>query len=688
MLDFDNAMKEGINYHQQGKLDEAFSIYNSLNIQYPEKPECLFLLGTLEGQRGEYTKGRQYLERALVIMPDYPEALNSLGIILKNSGEVQAAIRCLKRAVSLKPDFLSSLQNLGIAYDKNGQHKLAEKAFRKALLLAPDDAGLHNSLGISFQSRGDYENAEASFRKAITVFPHFSQANLNLANTLIRFRNFTQAMQYAEVAVQLMPESCNAYNTLGLVQEKLDMLESASRSFLKAVHLNESFPEAYKNLADVYVKLNLLERAKEACQKAIDLNSEYVSAFNTLGVIFSRNGQAAEAEASYNCALKKDPGNANAYNNLGALYLDEGKLEKAEHCFEKAIALKPEFTVAYRHLSRVHFFSDDDEKVDAIEAMLKSGELDDADQMQLSFTLAKAYEDIGNYSLAFNYMEMGNRLKRSMVQYDFQQDVAFFQSLRSLFTREFIQSRQLHSRESPRPVFIVGMPRSGTTLTEQILASHTEVYGAGEIDFFDKLCNDASFLNMKPYPQCMLNLDKVAFERMASAYKAKLSSLAPDYGVVTDKLTGNFIHIGMIKILFPEAKIIHCSRHPIDNCLSLYKQYFTSGNLYSYDQMELCQYYQQYQWLMEHWKAVTDHGFYECNYEKLVADPEAQIRAILDYCNLDFQQECMLFHQTNRLVKTASAAQVRQPIYKKAVNHWENYAQELKPFVDFFASSE
>jgi len=302
--------------------------------------------------------------------------------------------------------------------------------------------------------------------------------------------------------------------------------------------------------------------------------------------------------------------------------------------------------------------------------------------MHFAFALGKVYADIGNDDRSFEYYLAGNQFKRNSIDYSIADDVAYFDAIKQVFKKEFFQRHAGIGSADTTPIFIVGMPRSGTSLVEQILASHSQVYGAGELNDMGNLIARACDEDSNKYPHCLLQMNDEELSGLGSAYLTRLHTYAPTAARITDKMPHNFLNLGLIHLVMPGAKIIHCHRNPADNALSIFKELFSKGKHgYAYDLKELGQYYRLYQDLMAHWRRVLPGAFYELRYEDLVADQETQTRRLLEYCDLPWEDACLAFHRSQRVVRTASLVQVRQPMHANSVEGWRRHEQRMQAFI-------
>ena len=374
----------------------------------------------------------------------------------------------------------------------------------------------------------------------------------------------------------------------------------------------------------------------------------------------------------------------NAWANFGAGNAQRilSRLDEARRYYERAIALTPGISTFHRPLVEMKRIREDDPQLTNMEDLAQRiTSLPQNEQIELHFALAKAYDDLGRYEAAFEHLHDGNALKRRMVVYDEASQLGALRNIETAFTSEAIAARRGRGNLSDLPIFIVGMPRSGTTLVEQMLASHRRVFGAGELTYTSELVASAQAAGKFPFDFALLS-DKELYD-LGSLYLARLRPLAPSADRIIDKLPFNFGILGLIHLVLPKARIIHLRRDPVDTCFSCYANLFSQGIEFSNDLGELGRYYRAYQRLMAHWRRVLPQGaMLEVQYEELVADFETQSRRIVDYCGLEWDANCLLYYETKRAVRTASAAQVRQPLFSNSIGRWLPYKQQLQPLLD------
>lgn len=444
-------------------------------------------------------------------------------------------------------------------------------------------------------------------------------------------------------------------------------------------------PELYNNLAMIYAQSGRKAQARKFWKQALAINPRFSDARMHLATLLEQSGETDKAVSGYERVLADHPRQFIARYRLANLVKAQGRLDEAARHYETILRQEPGYTQAHFTYSLVHKYREaSDPHIDAMLDLYERKGLPAENRTHLAFALAKAFDDIGDYPRAFRYLEEGNQIRAASFRYAIDGDEALFENIESVFTRDSISRMRVDADPSNRPIFIVGMPRSGTSLVERILASHSTVYGAGELEDFYALSvtnflrrsGDFGFMPLESYPRS-------AFEITGKSYLEKLESLDSSAARVTDKLPLNFMMIGLIRLVLPNARIVHCVRDARDTCLSIYRQNFATGNYrFAYDLKTLGQFHNLYQGLMRHWHENLPGEIYDIGYEALTADPEHEIRKLLAACDLEWEDRCLEFDKSEGLVKTASHYQVRQPMYTSSVRSWENYREFLTPLLD------
>ena len=462
-------------------------------------------------------------------------------------------------------------------------------------------------------------------------------------------------------------------------------LVSAESEYRALIGQNVRTPQLYSNLALICAQSARPDEAHDLWVKALAIDPAFPDALMNLANSYSQRGEIDRATGLYRRVISAHPHIVDAKYLLANLHKSQGKLEQAAASYKQIMAQQPDYTPAHFLYSGIHKYRDKtDPHIRTMLALYESNRLAAEKKIHLAFALSKAFEDLKDYPQAFNYMAAGNRLRYATFNYRVDSDADLFANIIETFTREAISKLQVNAESSNKPIFVIGMPRSGTSLVEKILSSHSDVHGAGEIDTFYSLGANL-FLNPdKRYQFDPLDsYPKDKFETLGKAYIEQIDLLDKQARRITDKLPFNFMMAGLIKIALPNAKIIHCTRDAEDNCLSIYKTNFaTESYRFAYDLKTVGQFHNLYQMLMNHWHESMPGVIYDISYEALTQNPEHEIRELLSACDLEWQDSCLEFNKSAGLVKTASYYQVRQPMYTSSVKLWENYREFLAPLLE------
>ena len=426
-----------------------------------------------------------------------------------------------------------------------------------------------------------------------------------------------------------------------------------------------------------------LSQAVEVLDKAIELKSDVVDSHSNRGIALKELGRAEGALASYDRAIELQPDFPEAHFNRGNVLLGLGRFDEAAESYEQAIAIRQDFSEAHRSLSTLKHYTPDDAQVDLMERLFAAANTSDADRMELGFALAKAHEDLGDIDTSFDFLTEGNDLRKQVQHYDIEDDRKLFAEIKSLFSAAGPSPVAAQQSTSPiRPVFIVGMLRSGTSLVEQILASHSQVHGAGELDAMTRLASPLlSDLIEQQDSMQLRGLPDADSDELRNAYLDTLGELGVTERIITDKMPLNFRWIGFILSALPDAKIIHLNRDPMATCWSVYKHYFPDPCLFAYDLEDLAKFYRLYVDLMAFWRERYRDSIYDLDYERLTENQESETRELLAFCDLGWEDRCIDFHETARQVRTMSAAQVRKQLYKGSSEAWKKFEHRLQPLI-------
>ncbi|MDH3673192.1 MAG: sulfotransferase [Gammaproteobacteria bacterium] len=527
---------------------------------------------------------------------------------------------------------------------------------------------------------GDLQQAERLYRQVLKHVPNHAGTLHQLALLVHRCGRSKEAIDLLTRAVAAEPADAVGHNNLGNMLREQGRMKEAITAYRAAVRCRPDYITAHFNLAGIFNDEWALEAAEECYRSVLRLSPEDAEAWNGLGTVMQKQGRVPEAIEAYQTALRFEADYANAHNNLGLALQAQGDLKAANACYRKAIALEPDYAKAHENIVRSRRYGPADrDEIARLEALVGTPETSEEALMSLHFALGKVYDDCGAFEQAFSHYQAGNRLKRKTVKFKRERHIAEASDIIATFDRQFFERRTDFGDVSDLPVFIVGMPRSGTTLVEQIIASHPRAFGAGELH---QVTNIAVGLRKRlhthlPYPKCATMIDRSLAQSLAEGYLDYLKGAGGDALRVTDKAPGNFIHLGLIALMFPNARVIHCRREALDVCLSIYFQRFERGHNYAYDLSDIAVSYRQYERMMRHWREVLPLKIYEVQYEAQIADQEAVSRRLIDYCGLPWDERCLEYYKNKRAVQTASSWQARQPIYSDSVKRWKRYEKYL-----------
>ncbi len=564
--------------------------------------------------------------------------------------------------------------------EKRRQKKLTEKLPKKQ---APIDVSQSLNQALQVFNEGNFEKARQLCQQILRAEPshHFALYLMGLGAH--RSGKIDEAIETINKALVIKPDFIEAHSNLGNVYKSAGRFDEAIASYQKAISLKPDYVEAHYNLGNALRDKGNLSEAVLSYQKVISINPGYAPVYTNLGNTLVELNKLEEGIVSYNKAVELTPTVAEAYLNLGNALRDSGDMEKATSCFRKAIAIDPEFGEAYRILSRLKKFSVKDPDIRIMEEINTRTHLDNNQKMHFGFALGKVYDDLKQPKKAFDFYKTANDLKRRSYDYESDKEVQKVDRLKAIYTKEFINKFSNDEDQGDAVIFILGMPRSGTSLIEQIIASHPRVFGAGELENLTNIAKARFGENNSPdFLTRLNNTTSNDFIEAGKAYLQSIDMMTDKADFITDKMPHNFEQIGLIKLALPQAKIIHCRRDPVDTCLSIYKNLLVSErHSYASDLTELGTYYTLYQDLMAHWENVIPEEIYNVSYEDMVSDQEGQSRALIEHCGLEWDDACLNFHTTTRPVKTASSAQVRKPIYKDSIAAWKPYEQQLAPLL-------
>ena len=603
---------------------------------------------------------------------------------LHQSGRLQDALRAYRQILDVEPRHPEALEFAAAAAYQAEDFQQAADWLRRLVEIAPGNARALDNLGGVLQKLERFDEAVAVHRRVLEIRGDDADAYFNLGNALWKLKNFDQAVAVYRQGLEFRPDDADAFYWLGRALNEIEQFDEAVDSYRRSLEIRPNDAETCFHLAGLLWRQKKFSEAEAAYRRLLAIQPNNMDALFCLGSCLQKQGKHDTALQAYRKAVKIEPGYAKGHGNIGYLLTLMGKLDEAEAAFRRALEIQPDFARVYFGLSYIRTLKAKDADITAMEKLLAVPSAADEEVLHLCFSLARAYEDKGDYERAFQHLERGNRLQRSSFQYNVGDDENMAERIIKVFNKVFVDLRAGQGCPSDEPIFILGMPRSGTSLIEQILASHSDVFGAGELREFRLFASgmkQASNVG-REFPEAARDLSPKALRSFGEFYLITLRQRAPEAPRFTDKMPRNFFYIGLIRMVFPNAKIIHCVRDPMDTCLSCYQQLFSGAQPFAYDLAELGRYYRAYKGLMAHWRKVLPGRIMDIAYEDLVNDQEEQSRRLLEFCGLDWENGCLNFYETKRTVKTASASQVRMPIYKSSVKRWKHYESHLEPLIE------
>ncbi|MDA8169885.1 MAG: tetratricopeptide repeat protein [Nitrospiraceae bacterium] len=671
------ALQIAVRHHRSGNLKAAADIYRKILEKEPYNTTALHYLGVIGIQRGDFSAAAGLIERAIGVNSTVPEFFSNLGLALQGAGQLDRAVACFQRAVELKPDYAEAYNNMGSALYSLRKFDEALQSYQQAQRLNPRYAEAWYNQGIVLKDMGRPEEAVESYKRAIELRPRYCEAYNNMGFIWHEQSKHAEAEECYKKATEIDPGYAEAHNNLGAIYLEYKKPDEAIASYRRAIELKPGYADAWNNLGFALNTQAKYEEAADAFRHAIDAKPDYAEAWNNLGFSLRELLKLDEALDAHRRAAVLKPEFAAAYNNMGGIYQQQGKFDEAMTAHRKALAADGNFAAAYLCMTACKkFTAGDEELLETIRKLLDREGIRDEEVADIRFALGKIYDDLGRHEEAFASYHEANRIENRKYEFNREKHEGYISRIIETFTPEFFEQRRDLGSDADLPLMVLGMIRSGTTLVEQIIASHPRVHGAGELVFWEDM--------EKKHP----NEDVPAMTAEVARSIAEqnidyLRTFSKTAWHITDKMPGNYQRIGLIHTVFPKAKIIHLRRNPVDTCLSIYFHKFAGYHPYGYDLDNLVFYYRQYQRVMEHWRNVLPPDvFHEVTYEELIKDQEEESRKLIAFCGLPWDEKCLRFHRTERPVKTSSNWQVRQPIYKSSMARWKKYEPFLGPLAE------
>ena len=629
------------NLNKYQKAEKVFQI--GLN-NHPKSQDLNNNYLNLLIKRNDFEKAIEIAEKAVNAGVTNSNILNGLGLAYSNLNEIDNAIEYLKKSLRLDSSNINASYNLANCFRAKKQFKEAEKYYKDVLDINPNFAQALNGYGLLFFEQNKINDAERLLLKAVASDPLLKEAYNNLGNLMSKKKDYLLAIKYFDQALTIDESFYLAYYNRGNAYRKLNEFQSAINDYNKTLEFNENLQEVYLNLGICHLELHDHKNALAIYNKGLSLGE-----------------------------------NAEIFSNIGVVYKNLGDSKLARKFFEDASRIDPNNFVHHRHLSLITKYNKNNKHIDEMNSLDAQYQDLDENKVHLFFSLAKAYDDLQEYKLSSKFYFKGNELQRSFKNFNFDREKLIFKSIKEHFLNNYDSTYNASlSKNDPKMIFIIGMPRSGTSLLEQILSSHSKVYGADELIY---LSNSVVKNFNRPDSQEFLGLDSNRINATRKDYFDYISNMNITNEYIIDKNPFNFLWVGFIKLIFPDAIVINSKRGLLDNFLSIYQNYFPAID-WSYNLDEILDYFLLYMDLMNFWKKNLPGFVNHINYEDLIIDQDLMIKELINVACLDWEENCLYFHKNKRIVKTASDQQVRNKIYTKSIGKWKNYKTLLNPIID------
>jgi len=688
-MSLEQAMALAYGHWNAGQADQAERLCQQVLQVWPEHADALHLLGLLAHGHGNLSLAIEFLRRACAT-PRAPALFHSnLAEMCRQSGLLAEGEKAARRAVTLDNRLTAGWNNLGIILQEAGKLEESLTCLARVVERTPDNPEAHNNLANSLKRLGRLTEARAHYDQAIALNPNYSEAHSNLANLLNEWGQAEPAMAEARLAIELNPRNADAYLNAAAVALGQKRQFEAMRWIDNLLSFAPHHPGGLIAKARALKEDDNLPEAEQAARLAVSVAEQSSDAHEVLAQVLQGLEQTDEALAHYDQAASLPTAVPETPLISKAVMLMEiGRTKESAEIFDQALAINPRSANVWFNRCEMKKFSATDPDITKMEAVLASADsqgMGPSDRTLLHFALGKAWMDAKNAERAFFHLTEGNRLKRQTFDFDIEATRNWLSDIALSFTPELLARFSEAGESAEMPIFVLGMPRSGTTLVEQILASHPLVHGAGELKILQGMVDRISGADLQPigYPQLLSGLLPEDLGRLGRHYVERIRPLSHGCARVVDKMPANFLYAGLIHLMLPNARIVHCRRDPVDTCLSCYTKLFQGDQKFAYDLRELGLFHRGYQSLTAHWRQLLPADrFLDIDYEAVIEDLEGEARRLIAFCGLDWDEACLSFHKTARPVRTASVNQVRQPIYRASVGRWKPFAAHLGPLLD------
>lgn len=669
---------------QNNRLHEAKNQCEQLIKRNNRKnPDAWLLMADINSRLGDLTQAKKNYQKAIKLKPGHALSHTRLAMLFHAQGMFSKAERSYRQSLKLDKQQATVFYNHGVVLQELNKLDEAESAYRQAINLKPNYVKAHANLGYILRQQGQLDESTQHYHQALQLEPDIPELHYNYALTLLQLGDASNAEKHQRQAIKYNPEYSDAWCGLAATHYFNGDLHQASTDYKQSLQLNPENIDALCGYAASLSELGNHEAALKQIEIALKTEPDNFDVLIQQAIIFGATGEADKSLECCEKVLKESPDNEKAATVAANMYEIQGDAQRAFNLIEPLLNNDtPNISVALCYSAIGAKMDRAEDTVKYLESMLQQKNINTTDRSKVHFALGKAYDKSGEFDKAFHHYDNGNKLIRP----DF--NITYFHKQIDreiqIFSDDFSKSLSVSSEQSSRPIFIVGIPRSGTSLVEQIIASHSAVFGAGELMEITRLSESLPTIldTDMSYPECLAITDKKTLTQLSQTYLDYLSKLNDDTTYVTDKLPGNFMNLGLIQLLFPNSKIIYCKRNPLDTCLSCYFQNFSRNIPWSYDLVNAGLVYNEHLRLMEHWNKVLDLPILEVQYETLTTNQEEITKNILNFLDLKWEDQCLEFHKNKRLIWTASYNQVRSAMYNKSVERWKNYADHITALID------
>ena len=650
MSDLNNtnyAFKNAFDLFKDNNVNEAHEQLEEILKVYPEDKDSLDLIILIYIKTNKPNKAIQFVNRCISLFPDDISYLEKKYKLLTFIGDQNAAFDCLIALNKISPT-IESIREISNIYIDKGEIEKSEEAIQDFFESNKSYSELYK--GIRHVKAGRNKLAEEAYKKVL------KKDNNNV----------------------------DALRLLGLLAFKQNNYPIAEKLFIRGIQLNPTFKLLWENLAKCFRLQNKFQHAQKAFENLLKLDPNNLEAMGALGTIHIRLSNFDEGIVIYKNLLKQNNKNPRVHLSLGHAQKTVGNRSESEQSYINAIKNFPLCGEAYWSLANLKTYKFSNKQIKSMESALKEN-IHDLEKIQMLFALGKAHESNKNYDLSFKYYEEGNWLQRKTLDYNAQVNSDLIDKTIEFFNKNINKLNFDVGNKTKDPIFILGLPRAGSTLIEQILSSHSLIEGTQEHHNIMTIGRKIRTINNTDnYTDSLFDLKDEDILEYGNKYINDTMWSRKEKNFFIDKMPNNFPYIGLIKMILPNAKIIDARRNPLDGCFSCFKQFFAKGQHFTYDLDDIARYYKDYERIMLFWNTIFPDSIYKIVYEDVIENPKSEVKKLLDYLELDFEESCMDFYKSKRPVKTASSEQVRQPIYKSGVNYWKNYESNLTVLKDHF----